>query len=153
MRYEILLAAALVVSIIGDILSLFLVMKPVTVPLPGLGGDAGHERYLLSRRAVRARQTARAVWCVVIGSHLVLAALLRYAGADRLQAGLGPLGPWVICLAVVLPIGLYLASENDARESREGKTMSATASDPNLGFQYQRALAIALDPQRSKPRS
>jgi hypothetical protein len=65
-------------------------------------------------------------------------------GADNFRSGFfGPTGPWLICLLTTIPIGAYLASENDAREVRESTVTPVDVPGAYFGWQYQRALAEA----------
>jgi hypothetical protein len=148
-----LLALALFASIIVAVLPLCISMV-CTLNLPDLDlRSLGLEhRRLLSRRAVNLRLMTRDLSIIVVLALFVVMYLLGNAGLDCLKYGwFGAAGPWLICCLAILPVGSYLASENDAKEAREGSETSVLAIDPNLGWQYQHALVKASLPREVAP--
>jgi hypothetical protein len=135
----------LVVGVIVGVLPLCAqTLRPLSLPDLDLRSIDLEHRRSLSRRAVNLHLMTRDLSVVVALAIFVVMYLLGNAGLNYLQAGwFGAAGPWLVCLMATIPVGSYLASENDAREAREDSTTSVIDLDPNLGWQYQRALAEA----------
>jgi hypothetical protein len=128
--------------------------RPIDLPDVSLKSVDGHDRLSLARQALRARRlavaTSNGALRLLVG-FIVIVYIFR-GSPDCLQAAsFGTFGLWTICLLPALPIGLYLTSENKAREVREGSATSVVALDPNLGWQFQYALVKASQPREVTP--